>query len=263
MQTPSGGDLIRSLFSLEGKTALITGSSQGLGLVFAEGLAGAGAKVIINGRNREKVDLAAAALGMKGYSAAGYAFDITDSQQVGSQVARIEEHEGPIDILVNNAGIQHRSPLEEFGEEDWKRVIDTNLSGVFIVTKNVVQGMIKRKRGKIIHICSLQSELGRDTITPYAASKGGVKMLTRGMATEWGRYNIQVNGLGPGYFITEMTKPLSLDETFDSWIRKRTPMGRWGDPEELVGPLLFLASQASSYLTGQLVYVDGGILSTI
>ncbi len=252
-------NFLKSTFSLEGKNALITGSSHGLGLVFARGLAKVGATVILNGRNGERLKAAVAGL----QKVHGKQFDVTDSAQVKEAVKGIETEIGHISILVNNAGIQRRNSLEEFDEQDWRDVIDTNLTSAFLVGREVVKGMIKRKEGKIINTCSLMSEVGRNTTAPYTASKGGIKMLTKGMATDWGKHNIQVNGVGPGYFITEMTQPLADNPEFDGWLKKRTPMERWGDPEELVGAVVFLASQASSFITGQVIYVDGGILSTI
>jgi len=252
-----------NIFDVSGKLAVITGSSQGLGLVLARGLGQAGATIILNGRNEAKLQQAVTALANEGVNVHGYAFDVTDSAQIQQSIARIEQDVGPIDILVNNAGIQRRAPLETFAESDWRDILETNLTSAFLVTKAVVQGMIARKSGKIINICSLQSDLGRVTIAPYTASKGGLKMLTKGMATDWGKYNIQVNAIGPGYFLSEMTKPLADNPQFDSWLKARTPMGRWGDPTELIGALIFLASPASSFITGQILYVDGGILATI
>ena len=255
--------LVVDLFCLEGKIALVTGSSQGLGFVLSRGLARAGASVVLNGRNEEKLDGAVRALKEEGLDAQGYAFDVTDGAQIKKGIGKIEREVGPIDILVNNAGIQRRGPLEDFSEKDWQDLLNTNLTAVFLVSRQVAKGMITRKKGKIINIHSLQSEIARVTIAPYSASKGGVKMLTKGMATDWGKYNIQVNGIGPGYFITEMTRPLADNPEFDSWIKGRTPMARWGDPEELVGTAVFLASPASSFITGQIIYIDGGILATI
>lgn len=253
----------RSLFDITGKIALVTGSSRGLGKFFARGLAEAGATVVVNGRNAKTVSETVAAFRNEGFTVYGYPFDILDHDAVFTAVKEIEAEVGPISILVNNAGIQERKPLEAFPLESWKRIIDTNLTGVFVTSQVVVQGMIARRAGKIINICSLQSELGRSTIAPYAASKGGVKMLTRGMTVDWAQYNIQINGIGPGYFATEMNRALIEDEKFDSWLKKRTPMGRWGDPEELIGSLIYLASDASNFVNGQIVYVDGGILAAI
>lgn len=251
------------LFDLTGKTALITGSSRGLGYTLAAGLGRAGAAVVLNGVNAERLTSAVESLQNEGLRAFGAAFDVTQSQQVTESIAWIEAEIGPIDILINNAGIQIRKPLEDFAEADWQRLLDVNLTGAFLVSKAVVQGMIARRAGKIINICSIQSELGRPTIAPYTAAKGGLKNLTKGMATEWGKYNIQTNGLGPGYFITEMTQPLAADEKFDTWLKSRTPAARWGDPEELIGAAVFLASAASSYVNGHILYVDGGMLACV
>lgn len=253
----------RDLFDLTGKVALVTGSSRGLGYVIAQGLGGAGATVVLNGVHPERLNRAVAALVDVGIQAYGAAFDVTDTGQIQEKVAWIESNIGPIDILFNNAGIQIRKPLEAFDDDDWRRLFDINLTGVYLVSKAVVQGMIARRSGKIVNICSIQSELARPTIAPYTASKGGLKMLTKGMATDWGKYNIQVNGLGPGYFATEMTKPLVEDPQFDAWLRARTPANRWGDPKELFGAAIFLASKASSYVNGHILYVDGGILASV
>ena len=194
---------------------------------------------------------------------AGYPFDVVNRERVKEQVSRIETEVGPIDILVNNAGIQSRAPTAEMEESEWRRVLDINLTGVFLATQPVARGMIRRKRGKIINICSLLSEVGRPTIAAYTAAKGGVKMLTLTIAVEWAKYDIQVNGIGPGYFATEMNTALINDPQFDRWIKNRTPAGRWGRPEELIGTAVFLASEASSFLTGQIIYVDGGVLASL
>lgn len=254
---------MQEIFDIHGKTALITGSGQGLGLILARGLGQAGATVILNGRNEEKLRNAVAELSNEGLAVYGYAFDVTNSAQIQQAISLIEQEIGSIDILVNNAGIQKRAPLETFEEDSWREILETNLTSAFLVSKHVVRGMIARKSGKIINVCSLQSEVGRVTIAPYTASKGGLKMLTKGMATDWGKYNIQVNGIGPGYFLTEMTKPLAENPEFDNWLKSRTPMERWGDPAELIGAVIFLASQASSFITGQIIYVDGGVLATL
>jgi gluconate 5-dehydrogenase len=251
------------LFDLTGKVALVTGSSRGLGYTIAEGLGRAGATVVLNGIQPERLDQSVKALKNSGLNVYGAAFDVTDSGQIQEQIAHIESEIGPVDILFNNAGIQIRKPLETFDEADWRRLFDVNLTGAYLVAKAVVQGMIERRSGKIINICSVQSELARPSIAPYTASKGGLKNLTKGMATDWGKYNIQVNGLGPGYFVTEMTQPLVNDEKFDSWLRGRTPANRWGDPEELIGAAVFLASKASSYVNGHILYVDGGMLACV
>ncbi len=256
-------DKIQELFTLEGNVALITGSYQGLGLVLARGLGQAGATIVLNGRSPEKLDKAIQQLSGEGLTVKGYAFDVTNSKQIQTVIPQIEEEVGPIDILVNNAGVQRRAPLEEIEEAAWRELIETNLTGVFLVTKQVVQGMISRQAGKIINIGSLQCEISRNTIAPYATSKGGLRMLTKGMATDWGKYNIQSNAIGPGYFLSEMTQPLADDPKFDNWLKTRTPMGRWGDQAELVGAAIFLASAASSFVNGHILYVDGGILATI
>lgn len=252
-----------NLFDLTGQNALVTGSSQGLGLAMARGLAQAGATVILNGRDPNKLDQAVETLKGEGLSVRGFAFDITDTVQIKSEIPRIEQKVGAIHILVNNAGIQRRAPLVTFEEADWRDVIETNLTSVFLVTQQVVGGMIERKSGKIINIGSLTSELGRKSIGPYAASKGGVKLLTKVMAVEWGEYNIQVNGIGPGYFATEMTVPLIADAEFNAWVCKRTPAGRWGNPSELAGAVIFLASRASDFVNGHMLYVDGGLLASL
>jgi gluconate 5-dehydrogenase len=251
------------LFDLTGRTALLTGSGGGIGFAIARGLGRAGARLVLNGRNTEKLDAAVETLTGEGMDVSGEAFDITDPQAVEAGVSRIEEAVGPIDILVNNAGLQRRGPLERIDPADWRAVIETNLSGAFYVGQAVARRMIPRKRGKIINICSLMSEVGRPTIGPYTASKGGLRNLTRAMALEWAAHGIQCNGIGPGYFVTEMTQKLKNDPEFDGWITGRTPAGRWGNVEELVGPAVFLASEASSFVNGQLLFVDGGILSTI
>lgn len=251
------------LFDLNGKTALVTGSSRGLGLVFARGLAQAGATVVLSGRSGETLQQAVAGLKGEGLDATGYSFDVVNRQQVTEQVGRIERDIGPIDILVNSAGIQKRAPILDTEEAVWREVLDVNLTGVFLTSQVIAKGMVERRQGKIINICSMMSEVGRSTIAPYTAAKGGVKMLTRAMAVEWAKYNVQVNGLGPGYFATEMNKALIQDPEFDRWIRQRTPAGRWGKPEELIGAVVFLASRASDFVTGQILYVDGGILASL
>jgi len=253
--------MLKRLFDLSGKRALITGSSRGLGFILAKGLAKGGAQVVLNGRNKEQLDNAIHQFDREGIKVAGYPFDISKKEQVVKSINLIEKEIGNIDILVNNAGIQKRCPLVEMKESIWRDVIETNLTGAFLVTQQVVKGMIKRKSGKIINICSLQSELGRETIAPYAAAKGGLKMLTKAMTVEWAKYNIEINGIGPGYFITEMTKPLAENKKFDQWLKNRTPAHRWGNPEELIGTVVFLASKASDFINGQIIYVDGGILS--
>ncbi len=247
------------LFDLSGKRALVTGSSQGIGLSLAGGLAMAGASVVLNGRSADKVDAAVATI----EGASGYAFDITDSDAVADSIAAIERDLGPIDILVNNAGIQRRRPLEDFSLDDWHELMRTNVDGVFIVSQAVARKMIPRGQGKIINIASLQSEAARYSIAPYTASKGAVKNLTKGMCTDWARYGLQVNAIGPGYFETPLNQALIDDPEFDAWLKKRTPSARWGKVEELRGACIFLASSAASFVNGQILYVDGGVLATL
>ncbi|HXA13878.1 MAG TPA: SDR family NAD(P)-dependent oxidoreductase [Opitutaceae bacterium] len=253
----------RLLFDLTARTALVTGSTQGLGLTIARGLAQAGATVVLNGRNAGKLALAVDQLRAEGLSAHGAVFDVTRSDQIASGLAQLPAAVQAFDIVVNNAGVQRRAPLEKMEETQWREVIDANLTSAFLVTRQIAPAMIARRSGKIINICSLMSELGRPTTGNYAAAKGGLKMLTRAMATEWSRHNIQVNGIGPGYFLTEMTKPLADDPVFSQWICQRTPAGRWGDPSELVGAAIFLASNAANFVSGQIIYVDGGLLAAI
>lgn len=250
-------------FDLTGRTALVTGSSAGIGYALARGLAGAGARVILNARNMQKLEQAADRLRSEGAFALGAAFDVTDGAAVVEGVGRIEAEVGPIDILVNNAGMQRRAPLEQFDEVHWHELMKTNVDSVFLVGQAVARHMIDRRRGKIINICSVQSELGRPNIAPYTASKGAVKMLTKGMAIDWGQYNIQVNGLGPGYFKTELTEALVDDAEFTRWLIGRTPSRRWGDVQDLVGAAVFLASDASNFVNGHILYVDGGVTATL
>ncbi|WP_445955632.1 gluconate 5-dehydrogenase [Yeosuana sp.] len=254
-----------NLFDLTGKIALITGATHGLGKAMAIGLGNAGATIIINGASsQEKLDIAVSEYKALGLKAFGYLFDVTDETQVIRNIAKIEREVGVIDVLVNNAGIIKRIPLEEMEVSDFEKVIKVDLVSPFIVSKHVVQGMIKRKAGKIINICSMMSELGRNTVGAYAAAKGGLKMLTRNMATEWAKHNIQINGIGPGYFATSQTAPIRVDgHPFNEFIISRTPAGRWGDPEDLQGAVIFLSSKASDFVNGQIIYVDGGILATI
>jgi gluconate 5-dehydrogenase len=261
MGTPMS--LIERLFGLDGRIALVTGSSGGIGAALAGGLAGAGARVVINGRNADKVAGIVDRIKIDGGKAHGAVFDVTDSAAVRAGVAKIEAEIGPIDILVNNAGIQRRAPLEDFPEDTWRELMKANLDSVFFVGQAVARAMIPRKRGRIINICSVQSELGRPGIAPYTASKGAVKMLTKGMAIDWGKHGIRVNGLGPGYFRTELNKALVKDEKFSAWLAGRTPLGRWGEVDELVGAAIYLASDASSFVNGHILYVDGGITASI
>lgn len=255
--------ILNNLFDLKGKIALITGSSQGLGNAMAKGLGLAGASVILNGRDKIKLEKAVNEMKKEGINAEGYSFDVKKRDEIDKSISLIEKEIGSIDILVNNSGIQRRSLLVEMDESTWKDVIDTNLNSVFLVSQRVVKGMITKKAGKIINICSLMSEVGRATIAPYTASKGGLKVLTKTMCVEWAQYNIQVNGIGPGYFITEMNTALIEDTEFNNWVISRTPAGRWADPSELMGTTVFLASPASNFVNGQIIYVDGGILASI
>lgn len=252
------------LFDLTGKRALITGGTHGLGMAMAKGLAMAGAELIINGTTPAKMEAAIKEYRDAGFKAHPYLFDVTDSEAAEQFVDRIEKEIGPIDILVNNAALMKRVPLVDMDPADFRKIIDVDLVGPFIMSKHVGKRMISRKAGKIINICSMMSELGRDTISAYAAAKGGLKMLTRNMATEWARFNIQVNGIGPGYFATSQTAPLlKAGNAFNDFIISRTPAGRWGDPEDLMGAAIFLASKASDFVNGHVLYVDGGILATI
>ena len=248
-----------SLFDLTGRTALVTGSSKGIGLALAAALATAGARVVLNARDAGRLENARAALLARGLQAEARAFDVTDADAVEAGVADIEASIGPVDILVNNAGMQHRSPFAQFPVDAWRRLTATNIDSVFFVGRAVAQRMIPRGAGKIINVCSVQSELARPGIAPYTATKGAVKMLTKGMAVDLGPHGIQVNGLGPGYFKTELTAALVADEVFTAWLCKRTPAGRWGDVQELAGAAIFLASAASSFVNGHILYVDGGI----
>jgi gluconate 5-dehydrogenase len=250
-------------FDLTGRTALITGSSAGIGHALAAGLAGAGARVVLNGRDPGRLEQAAERLRTGGADVVAVPFDVTDGAAVAQAIARIESEIGPLDILVNNAGMQRRGPLEQFEEAHWHELMKTNLDSVFLVGQAVARHMIGRRRGKIINICSVQSELGRPNIAPYTASKGAVKMLTKGMAIDWGQYGIQVNGLGPGYFKTELTEALVNNVEFSAWLINRTPSRRWGDVEDLIGAAVFLASDASNFVNGHILYVDGGVTATL
>lgn len=250
-------------FDLTGRLALITGSSAGIGFALARGLAQAGATIVLNARSQDKLEAAARTLRGEGATVHVKAFDVTDAKAVSAAVDDIEKNIGAIDILINNAGMQRRGPLEDFSVEHWHELMRTNLDSVFLNGQAVARHMIARKRGKIINICSVQSELGRPNIAPYTASKGGVKMLTKGMAIDWGQHGIQVNGLGPGYFKTELNDALVKNAEFSSWLIGRTPSRRWGDLEDLVGPAVFLASDASKFVNGHILYVDGGVTATL
>ncbi len=256
-------------FSLEGKIALVTGASYGIGFAIASGMAEAGAKIVFNDINQDLVDKGIAAYKEKGIDAKGYVCDVTDEDAVNNMVATIEKEVGVIDILVNNAGIIKRIPMHEMTAAEFRQVIDVDLNAPFIVSKAVIPSMIKKGHGKIINICSMMSELGRETVSAYAAAKGGLKMLTRNICSEYGEYNIQCNGIGPGYIATPQTAPLREPQPdgskhpFDSFIIAKTPAGRWLDPEELAGPAVFLASDASNAVNGHVLYVDGGILAYI
>ena len=255
----------KSLFDLTGKVALVTGATHGLGMAMAKGIGKAGARVVINGNSsQEKIDSAVAQFNADGIDTYGYRFDVTDEKAVIDNIGKIQDEVAPIDILVNNAGIIKRTPLAEMDVKDFEQVIKVDLISPFIVSKAVVEGMINRKSGKIINICSMMSELGRNTVGAYAAAKGGLKMLTKNMCVEWAKHNIQVNGIGPGYFATEQTKPIRIDgHPFNEFIINRTPAATWGNPDELEGTAIFLSSKASDFVNGQIIYVDGGILATI
>lgn len=252
------------LFDLTGKTALITGGTHGLGMAIATGLANAGARIVINDYSAEKLEMAKKEYEKAGIQVFTYNFDVTDEAQVQTAVKKIESDAGPVDILVNNAGIIKRTPIIEMKVQDFRDVIEVDLVAPFIMAKTIAPGMIQRGHGKIINMCSMMSELGRDTVSAYASAKGGLKMLTKSMATEWAKYNIQVNGIGPGYFATTQTAPIRVDgHPFNDFIISRTPAGRWGDPSDLAGAAIFLSSKASDFVNGIVLYVDGGILATI
>ena len=260
---------VNAMFSLEGKVALVTGASYGIGFALATAFARAGAKIAFNDIKQELVDKGLAAYTKEGIDAKGYVCDVTNEEQVNELVAKIEKELGSVDILVNNAGIIKRIPMVDMSAAEFRQVIDVDLNAPFIVSKAVIPGMIKKGAGKIINICSMMSELGRETVSAYAAAKGGLKMLTRNIASEYGEYNIQCNGIGPGYIATPQTAPLRERQAdgsrhpFDSFIIAKTPAARWGTPEDLMGPALFLASKASDFVNGHVLYVDGGILAYI
>jgi gluconate 5-dehydrogenase len=255
---------VSHLFDLSGKTALVTGSSDGLGLAVARGLAAAGAGVVLNGRDERKLAAALKSFEAEGRRALARAFDVADEAAVRAAFEHLDASGVEIDILVNNAGFQLRKPMLEVTTDEWRRVVETHLTGSFQVGREAARRMIERGRGgKIINMASLASEVARATIAPYTAAKGGIKMLTRAMAAEWAPHDIQANAIGPGYIETEMTKPLMADPKFDAWVKGRTPSGRWGKPDDLIGVAVFLASPASAYVNGQIIYVDGGLLAVI
>jgi len=251
-------------FSLEGKIALVTGASYGIGFAIAKALSDAGATIVFNDINADLVQKGIASYKEEGIKAHGYVCDVTNEDAVNAWIAQVEKEVGTIDILVNNAGIIKRIPMIEMSAAEFRQVIDVDLNAPFIVAKAVLPGMIKKGHGKIINICSMMSELGRETVSAYAAAKGGLKMLTRNIASEYGEYNIQCNGIGPGYIATPQTAPLREDgHPFNSFIISKTPAARWGEPEDLAGPAVFLASEASNFVNGHILYVDGGILAYI
>ena len=254
----------KELFDLTGRTALITGSSRGLGLAIAEGLADAGAAVVLNGSDPGRLAAAAAALRAKGHTVHEAAFDVTDEAAVVAAFARLDAEGIEVDVLFNNAGIQVRGPMVDCTAADWRRVIDTNLTSAFLIGREAARRMIARGRGgKVVNTGSLMSAVGRATIAPYTAAKGGIKMLTQAMTAEWAEHGIQANAIGPGYMLTEMTQPLADDPKFDGWVKARTPSRRWGTPADLIGVAVFLASPASDYVNGQIIYVDGGMLAVL
>lgn len=252
-----------SLFDLSGKTALVTGSSRGLGRAFAEGLADAGARVILNGVDTGRLEAAAAAMRSNGRDVLTAAFDVTDEAAVIAAFETFDRDGIRVDILVNNAGIQFRKPMLELATADWRRVIDTNLTSAFLVGREAAKRMAERGFGKIINVGSLTSELARATVAPYTVAKGGIKMLTKAMAAEWAEMGIQANAIGPGYMITDMNEALLANPEFDAWVKARTPARRWGRPEELAGTVIYFASAASDYVNGQIVYADGGMISVL
>jgi gluconate 5-dehydrogenase len=252
------------LFDLGGRTALVTGSARGIGACIAAGLGAAGAQVVVNGRRSEAVDTAVQALRDKGIAARGAVFDVADETAVLAAFEAFDRDGVEIDILVNNAGIQHRQPMVELALADWQRVLDTNLTAAFLVGREAAKRMIARGRGgKIINIGSLTSEAARATVAPYTVAKGGIKLLSRAMAAEWAKHDIQANSIGPGYILTDMNEALIANAQFDAWVKSSNPSGRWGRPDELVGTAVYLASAASNYVNGQIIYVDGGWLAVL
>lgn len=250
-------------FSLTNRTALVTGGGRGIGLVLARGLAAAGARVVVNDIDPERVREAVAGLREDGHDAFGAPFDVTNGEQVDAGVRRAQREAGPVDVLVNNAGIHRRAPLLEMSEQDWRAVLETNLTAAFIVGKRVARDMIDRRRGKIINISSINCERPRPSIANYCAAKAGLVQLTRSMTVEWAKHNIQANAIAPGYMLTELTMPLHDDPEKNAWIESITPAGRWGDPDDLVGPAVFLASDASAFVNGAVLFVDGGMMCSL
>lgn len=248
-----------SLFDLTGRRALITGSSQGIGFALAEALGEHGAKLVLNGRDEARLGHAVETFSARGFDVVGMAFDVTDPESVEKAVSNIEDRQGPVDILVNNAGMQYRTPLEDFPHDRWEELLRTNISSVFYVAQAVARYMISRGEGRIVNIASVQSELARTGIAPYTATKGAVRNLTRGMAADWARKGLQINAIAPGYFKTPLNKALIENPDFSAWLENRTPAGRWGDVEELKGAVVFLASDAASFVNGHTLYVDGGL----
>jgi gluconate 5-dehydrogenase len=251
------------LFDLSGRTALVTGSSRGLGRAIAEGFAAAGASIVLNGSDPGRLASAAAEMRASGRSVHEALFDVTDEKAITAAFERLDQEGVAIDILVNNAGIQLRRPMVELATDDWRRVIETNLTSAFVIGREAARRMIPRGRGKVINIGSLTSELARATVAPYTVAKGGIKMLTRAMTAEWAEHGIQANAIGPGYMLTDMNQALVDNPTFDAWVKGRTPSRRWGKPGELIGTAIFLASEASDYVNGQIIYVDGGMLAVL
>ncbi|MDU6924344.1 SDR family oxidoreductase [Franconibacter helveticus 513] len=255
---------MNNLFDLTGKTALITGSTRGLGFAYAEGLAKAGASVILNGTSEPHMNSALEKLNAQGLNARGFLFNVASEEAIERVFSQLDAENVHVDIVINNAGIQFRKPMLELALSDWQRVLDVNLTSAFLVARAAARRMVDRKRGgKIINIGSLTSEAARATVAPYTAAKGGIKLLTKSMAAEWAAYNIQSNGIGPGYILTDMNAALVENEAFDQWVRNSNPSGRWGKPEELIGTAVYLASGASDYVNGQMIYVDGGWLATL
>jgi gluconate 5-dehydrogenase len=249
---------MKSIFNVEGKIVLITGSSRGIGFCLARGFCEAGAIVVLNSTSETTLKSSLETLQRDGFKVFGHSFDVTNETEVVRNIALIEENIGPISVLINNAGIHRRAPLEKMTLNNWKAVLDVDLNSAFIVSQAVAKYMIARKAGRIINITSLNSEAARPTIANYCAAKGGLKMFTKSMATEWGKYNILTNAIGPGYFLTDLTKPLADDAKFDEWVKSEVPLQRWGKPEELIGTAIFLSSDAASYINGHTIYIDGG-----